>query len=57
MDKARHPHVMRTWRVERTKVLYRQPQPPKLPPHPLFGGIRRPEPNPHPATSPPAKKT
>jgi hypothetical protein len=33
MDKARHPHVIRTWTVERTKVLYRPPQPkprPKL---------------------------
>ena len=27
MDKARHPHVVRTWTVERTKVLYRPPQP------------------------------
>jgi len=32
MDKARHPHVIRTWIVERTKVLYRQPQPAKLQP-------------------------
>jgi hypothetical protein len=23
MDKARHPHVVRTWTVERTKVPYR----------------------------------
>jgi len=29
MDKTRHPHVIRTWTVERTKVLYRQPQPAK----------------------------
>jgi hypothetical protein len=26
MDKARYPHVTRTWRVERTKVYYREPQ-------------------------------
>lgn len=33
MDKARHPHVIRTWTVERTKVLYRQPQPLRLRPN------------------------
>jgi hypothetical protein len=27
MDKGRHPHVVRTWTVERTKVPYRPPQP------------------------------
>ncbi len=32
MDKARHPNVIRTWTVERTKVPYRQPQPAKLRP-------------------------
>jgi hypothetical protein len=26
MDKGRHPHVVRTWTVERTKVPYRPPQ-------------------------------
>jgi hypothetical protein len=26
MDKGRHPHVFRTWTVERTKVPYRPPQ-------------------------------
>ncbi|MBZ5626149.1 MAG: hypothetical protein LAQ69_46815 [Acidobacteriia bacterium] len=31
MDKARHPNVIRTWTVERTKVPYRPPQPVKLP--------------------------
>ena len=30
MDKARHPNVIRTWTVERTKVPYRQPQATKL---------------------------
>lgn len=29
MDKGRHPHVVRTWTVERTKVPYRPPQPAK----------------------------
>ena len=29
MDKGRHPHVVRTWTVERTKVPYRPPQRPK----------------------------
>lgn len=26
MEKGRHPHVVRTWTVERTKVPYRPPQ-------------------------------
>jgi len=26
MDKGRHPHVIRTWTVERTKTHYRPPQ-------------------------------
>jgi len=30
MDKARRPHVVRTWTVERTKVPYRPPQPTTL---------------------------
>lgn len=30
MDKGRHPHVVRTWTVERTKVPYRPPQPAKM---------------------------
>jgi hypothetical protein len=32
MDKARRPHVIRTWTVERTKVPYRPPQPAHLRP-------------------------
>jgi hypothetical protein len=32
MDKSRHPHVVRTWTVERTKVPYRQAQPVNLRP-------------------------
>jgi hypothetical protein len=35
MDKARHPHVIRTWTVERTKVLHRQPQPVKTRSNPV----------------------
>jgi len=34
MDKGRHPHVVRTWTVERTKVQYRPPQPVKTGPGP-----------------------
>lgn len=41
MDKARHPHVIRTWRVERTKLPYRPPQPVKQPSHPFFNPPRR----------------
>jgi hypothetical protein len=29
MDKGRHPNVVRTWTVERTKVPYRPAQPTK----------------------------
>ncbi len=37
MDKARHPHVIRTWTVERTRLPYRPPQPAKLRPEPREG--------------------
>lgn len=53
MDKARHPHVIRTWTVERTKVLCRQPQPAKLQPQPrreVFRG--QPKNQPRPGTAP-----
>ena len=30
MDKQRHPNVVRTWTVERTKVRYPSPPPAKL---------------------------
>ena len=30
MDKQRHPNVVRTWTVERTKVHYPSPPPAKL---------------------------
>jgi hypothetical protein len=39
MDKRRHPHVVRTWTVERTKVPYRPPQPAK--PRPLARRARQ----------------
>jgi hypothetical protein len=42
-DKARHPNVIRTWTVERTKVPYRPPQPAKLPPRPRQDLFRGPE--------------
>jgi len=34
MDKGRHPHVVRTWTVERTKTIYRPPQPARVRPQP-----------------------
>src|ERR1035438_4686491 len=39
MDKGRHPHVIRTWTVERTKTHYRPPQAmkPRLAPARLSG--------------------
>jgi hypothetical protein len=58
MDKTRHPHVIRTWRVERTKVLYRPPRPVKLRSYPVFSRSRRTEPVPTPHNAPPkAAKT
>jgi hypothetical protein len=32
MDRPRHPKVVRTWKVERTKVLYEPPRPAKVRP-------------------------
>jgi hypothetical protein len=43
MDKARHPHVIRTWTVERTKVPYFQPLPAKVRPTSREELFRRPE--------------
>lgn len=57
MDKARYPHVIRTWRVERTKVPYRPPQGANLPYHPLFTGPRRHESIPHPPAPASEKQT
>ena len=56
MDKARHPHVIRTWRVERTKVPYRPPQPAKLPAHPFFAPPRHPDRIPQPPAATPEKE-
>jgi hypothetical protein len=56
MDKARYPHVTRTWRVERTKVFYRTPQPAKLPSHPFFTPPRRPDRTPDRSTAEPLRK-
>ncbi len=56
MDKARHPHVIRTWTVERTKVLYRQPQPAKLQPIGRRELFRAPQKN-DPHTGPAPKAT
>jgi hypothetical protein len=53
MDKARHPHVIRTWRVERTKLPYRPPPPAKTPAHPFFSPPRR---SPRPPAAPPEKE-
>jgi hypothetical protein len=44
MDKERHPHVIRTWTVERTKVPCRLPQPSKARPS-SHGGFRPQEKN------------
>jgi len=56
MDKARHPHVIRTWRVERTKLPYRPPQPAKAPSQPFFSPPRRSNRAPTPATTSPEKE-
>jgi hypothetical protein len=52
MDKGRHPHVIRTWTVERTKSHYRPPQQSKLrpDPHQTFPGPAR---HPKPPVLPP----
>lgn len=53
MEKARRPHVIRTWRVERTKLPYRPPQPARLPSNQQTIPPRRPERNPRPPAAPP----
>jgi hypothetical protein len=42
MDKPRHPHVVRTWTVERTRIPYRPPQP-KIRPNQQPAGFRPPD--------------
>ncbi len=56
MDKPRHPHVIRTWRVERTKLPYRPPQPAKTSSHPFFSPPPRATRNPTPPAAPPEKE-
>lgn len=44
MDKGRHPHVVRTWTVERTKVPFRPAQQPlKARPNPKQEPFRSPD--------------
>jgi len=55
MDKARRPHVIRTWRVERTKIIHRQPQPVRTPSHPFSNPRQRTGRMPAPPAAPPEK--
>ena len=53
MDKQRHPNVVRTWTVERTKIRYPSPPPVKLRPRSqkdLFRGAEEQSDPPAPAT-------
>jgi hypothetical protein len=54
MHKGRHPHVIRTWTVERTKTPYRPPQAMKLRPDPRQKFRGAPIKPPHGAGSPAA---
>jgi hypothetical protein len=56
MDKGRHPHVVRTWTVERLRVPIRTPQPPKLRVDPRQEHFHAPEIKPR-VAAPPPKKT
>lgn len=42
MEKGRHPHVVRTWTVERTRIPYRAPQGSKLTSNPRQDLVRGP---------------
>ena len=53
MDKGRHPNVIRTWIVERTKTHYRPPQAMRVRPDPRQK-FRGPSVEPHAAGSPTA---
>jgi hypothetical protein len=55
MDKGRHPHVVRTWTVERTRVPIRTPQPLKLRVDPRKEHFHAPEIKPHVAAAPEKK--
>jgi hypothetical protein len=54
MDKGRHPHVVRTWTVERTRIPMRTPQTPKLRFDPRHEYTHAPQQKPHVAA--PSKK-
>ena len=54
MDKGRHPHVVRTWTVERTRLPHRSSQPVKPPANPRQEIFRGPQKIQH---GPPAPKT
>jgi len=41
MDKLRHPHVIRTWTVERTKTPYRPAPPARVPRDPRQNAGRK----------------
>lgn len=54
MEKGRHPNVIRTWNVQRTRVPYRPPQATKLPVNPRQDLFHGPGKNPHaPEAAPP----
>jgi len=55
MDKGRHPHVIRTWTVERTKVPVRLPQMQRPRVDPRKEHFHAPEIKPH-VAAPPEKK-
>jgi hypothetical protein len=46
MEKARRPHVIRTWKVERIRVPNHLAQHSKLPAYPALAPPRRPGPHP-----------
>ena len=54
MEKGRHPHVIRTWTVERTRLPYRPPQAMKPRPNTRQDLLRGPAQKPHaPGAAPP----
>ena len=57
MDKGRHPHVVRTWTVERTRIPMRTPQTPKLRFDPRHEYTHAPQQKPHVAAPPKKDET
>jgi hypothetical protein len=53
MEKGRHPNVIRTWTVQRTRVPYKPPQAATLRPNPRQDLLRGPGKNPHAPGAPP----